>query len=161
MKTVIMHYINVDDNTSFEERSFNLLIEKDSNNFFKKSINYFNLFKIECPTISKETFHIFIPNNEGDNRMLETLPDLDMNLTLKRFVCMNMYINNSLNFSVFRENYKKFLFEINGKDFFEYHELFISENTIHPFSDVRTCPLMESNKFLAKKPSKNNVKYRV
>jgi hypothetical protein len=156
MKSIIIHYIKVDGNTSFDKTGLNLLTEKISNNFFYKSFNYFNLFKKECPTVSKNTFHIFIPNQEEDNRMVETLPDSDMPKNIKRFINMSIHINNNFNFNVFREDYKNFLFKINGKDFFEYNEIFILENQVHTYSDVRACPLPESNKIIYK-----NTKYNI
>jgi len=54
---------------------------------------------------------------------------------------MNFHINNSFQFSLFREYYKDFLVQVNGKSFFDNYEIFMLENLV-PWSEIRECNLM-------------------
>ena len=140
MKAGLIHYVNVDENTSFNKINIKLLTEKNYNNFFYRAINYFNLLKQECPYSVDNAFHFFIPLHHADeNRMLEKLTDSKSKN--KRLITMNFHINNSFQFSLFREYYKDFLVQVNGKSFFDNYEIFMLENLV-PWSEIRECNLM-------------------
>jgi hypothetical protein len=130
MKTILSHYISVNNDTTFNVNGKNIIIEKKGsekrNDFYAKSISIVKDFKRQCPDIDN-LYHMFNPTTEQHSIHCDRINVNDENYS-KGLLELYLYNFGHSNFNTLIERYRIMLEEINGKSFFEEFSLWIKES---------------------------------
>jgi hypothetical protein len=126
-KTLLTHYIKINDKTSFvvkENNSDSIFVESKSsiNDFFEKCLNLKRDFDCQVSHNKDKYYHLFLPTLI-DEYYLDSMSCSSITLINIKFFNFTNYPKEK-----FIDNYFNMIELINGKDFFKNISLFLVEN---------------------------------